>query len=474
MTSSSVDNRARGPLHIDLLPNEILAHVLGQLCCIDRAVRASPVCRRWHGAVAGLAGTNRASCLVVKDVWRSRRSAAASGHVECVARMCTRSAASGGWSVPDVYDKAIVRDDVATLVALRVTEGNYWDYKTRGAVGNVIISAARYGSAKCLAYAIAHHNKTFMGAMWIPWTCKYASPDRHAACLGIIGDLGHVADDVVIQAAAGAHVECLRYAHENGYSWDASTCAEAVAHGNLDCLRYALANGCPCDERAFIAATVNDRVDCLRCIHEAGRPWDKGVCEEAAARGSIGCLTYAHENGCPWDEQTCAKAAGESIDCLAYAHEHGCPWDKETCVKAAEHARLDCLAYAHENGCPWNGRALRAAVRADAVDCLRYMHERGMSWDHTTYHRASWCDKGKKCFAYMSRHKDGLVRRTDPYETDSDDTDAEGDADSESDAESDSSSSSPHEDIDSSDGQEPPRKRARADNAASPVSSVDE
>ena len=84
------------------------------------------------------------------------------------------------------------------------------------------------------------------------------------------------------KAASKGHLDCLRYAHEQGCTWDKNTCYRAAENGHLDCLRYAHKNGCP---------------------------WDKETCEYAALKGHLECLQYAHENGCPWDESVCAFAA---------------------------------------------------------------------------------------------------------------------------------------------------------------------
>ncbi len=63
-----------------------------------------------------------------------------------------------------------------------------------------------------------------------------------------------------IGAATNGHLDCLRYAHENGCEWSEITCRYAVRNGNLDylyfaskngnlnCLRYVIDNKCPgCD-----------------------------------------------------------------------------------------------------------------------------------------------------------------------------------------------------------------------------------
>jgi len=47
------------------------------------------------------------------------------------------------------------------------------------------------------------------------------------------------------KAAEGGHLDCLRYAHENGCPWGSETCEKAAEGGHVDCLNYALENGCP-------------------------------------------------------------------------------------------------------------------------------------------------------------------------------------------------------------------------------------
>ena len=53
--------------------------------------------------------------------------------------------------------------------------------------------------------------------------------------------------------------------------WDKSTCNSAALNGHLNCLKYAHENGCS---------------------------WDKWTCHWAAERGHLDCLKYLHENGC--------------------------------------------------------------------------------------------------------------------------------------------------------------------------------
>ncbi len=51
--------------------------------------------------------------------------------------------------------------------------------------------------------------------------------------------------DVCKYAAKNGHLECLKYAHLNGCSWNEDTCLEAAKNGHLECLKYAHENHCP-------------------------------------------------------------------------------------------------------------------------------------------------------------------------------------------------------------------------------------
>lgn len=69
------------------------------------------------------------------------------------------------------------------------------------------------------------------------------------------------------------HIECLKYAHENGCDWDSTVCTYLAEHGQLDALKWA---------------------------HEEGCEWDASACAAAARKGHLEVLKYLHENGCEW------------------------------------------------------------------------------------------------------------------------------------------------------------------------------
>ena len=68
---------------------------------------------------------------------------------------------------------------------------------------------------------------------------------------------------------------------------------------------------------ALIAAQEKDSLTCLKYAHENGCSWDKQTCSEASRDGHLECLKYAHENGCSWDAQTCSEASENGhLECL--------------------------------------------------------------------------------------------------------------------------------------------------------------
>src|SRR5205085_11975625 len=77
-------------------------------------------------------------------------------------------------------------------------------------------------------------------------------------------------------------------------------CQEISKCGNLEVLKWARENGCS---------------------------WNVSTCENAASGGHLEVLKWAHENACPWDKWTCEKAAqGGHLEVLKWARENGCAW----------------------------------------------------------------------------------------------------------------------------------------------------
>ena len=71
---------------------------------------------------------------------------------------------------------------------------------------------------------------------------------------------------------------------------------------HLDCLKYAHENGCEWSSDAPWSAAENGHLECLKYLHKKGCPWTVDTCRIAALKGHFECLKYAYENGCPFPE----------------------------------------------------------------------------------------------------------------------------------------------------------------------------
>lgn len=181
-------------------------------------------------------------------------------------------------------------------------------------------------------------------------------------------------------AAENGHLECLKWLHNNGFSWYADTCAYAARNGHIDILKYAHDNGCPWSSETCSNAAAHGHFDILKYAHGKGCPWGAFTCSEAALGGHFGILRWAQEHGCPWDYLTPGSAAYSGhLGILKWVRKKGCPWNELTCIWAAQRGFLGTLIWARENGCPWNQVVLAEAAARGQVEVLQWAHEHGWS-----------------------------------------------------------------------------------------------
>ena len=67
-------------------------------------------------------------------------------------------------------------------------------------------------------------------------------------------------------------------------------------------------------------AATNGHLECLKYAHENGCPWNSGTCKFAAENSHLECLKYAHENGCPYNKTELLKKC--YINCKQYIKLH--------------------------------------------------------------------------------------------------------------------------------------------------------
>jgi hypothetical protein len=86
----------------------------------------------------------------------------------------------------------------------------------------------------------------------------------------------------------------------------AETMEWAVGEGRLALVEWLEDNDCPFDNRRLCGiAAAGGHLEVLRWAREKGCPWNKWTCAAAARGGHLDVLKWARERGCPWDKRPC-------------------------------------------------------------------------------------------------------------------------------------------------------------------------
>ncbi len=126
-------------------------------------------------------------------------------------------------------------------------------------------------------------------------------------------------------AAGNGHFEILKWARENGGSFDVYTTAYGrVRDENI--LKWLLENGCPSNSNTFAFAARNGQLEILKWAQEKGYLTNVDMCYWAAEGSKLEVLKWARENGYQWSANVLyvARIYGHS-DVLKWALENGCP-----------------------------------------------------------------------------------------------------------------------------------------------------
>ena len=87
--------------------------------------------------------------------------------------------------------------------------------------------------------------------------------------------------------------------------WKRSFIALVALAGNVELVHWLReVKKCTWDERTCYGAVWNGHLECLKYANENGCPWHERTCKIATSNGHFTCLTYVRENGCPWDSRT--------------------------------------------------------------------------------------------------------------------------------------------------------------------------
>jgi hypothetical protein len=113
------------------------------------------------------------------------------------------------------------------------------------------------------------------GAPWNRVRCDTAVFTRDLLMLRYLCQSGcPYTTNICLHAVAEDFPDALRYLHEFGIPLDIRVCAAAASHGSLGLLKYARENGCPWDaDEVMLRALAGGHLDILLYVHTHGSRW---------------------------------------------------------------------------------------------------------------------------------------------------------------------------------------------------------
>ncbi len=166
------------------------------------------------------------------------------------------------------------------------------------------------------------------------------------------------------QVAATNKLEFLKWAREVKHcEWDERTINKAAIKSNLEMLKYCFSNDCPYDEEESCKqAAAGGHLDCLRFLFDKVKPsreTEEDAAHQAAGKGRINILKYLVEERKIWDDLkiNCVGTAAMhgQLDCLKYlfGEEAKTPLNNWTYIAYARyHEHPECENYLLEKGSP--------------------------------------------------------------------------------------------------------------------------
>lgn len=450
---------------INDVPNEILAHILGHVGCIEATAALSLVDSRWHALVSSERATGHWACADAQCIapYRSapqrvramKVAAAGAGHVRCMEYL----GLDASCSARKLADAAAAN---GRLNVLRWLDDMRCAWKSE----RVVVRAAARGHRDCLDYALAKRcpvttqavkaaaangHVESMRRLLVPENSRAKGVNRsdsavasaaaragHLDCLAWLHTHGWAWSWRTTRAAAkGGHLDCLVYAHENGCSLLARTAWAAAKRGHLDCLVYAIESGCTPDSYTVDAAVRGGHAACVDyLLGIAPNSADAETWWLAAEWGSVACLDVlrvrtavldrielervcgaaiegGHHDVLLWmvanmdyhaiDREHAAARLGH-LECLRVVAAAGPQHDDTSVVAAARGGHIECIKYLRDKGFPVDGRACEAAAGCGRLKCLVFLREAlGCTWDERACIAAAATDR-TDCLAYLHRN----------------------------------------------------------------------
>lgn len=249
-------------------------------------------------------------------------------------------------------------------------------------------------------------NKYHASYFWIG-----AAAGGHLDLLKWINENNITRNDLAISKAAGSgNLDTVKWFYENNWEFDRDVVVSSAKHGHMHILNWIDQNQIFDDYDkndqwmfAYAAKKYNPQIlewllekkyvltskacwyaaragqlKSLQWLVKNGCKHTNGwICAYAALNGHFDIVKWAYHNGCKMTEKACFYAAqGGHFDILKWLRKKKCPWDKYTCDCAAEHNRFEILKWAYENGCEMDICTLYHAAKCGNLEMVKWIVEK--------------------------------------------------------------------------------------------------
>src|SRR5579872_647404 len=170
-------------------------------------------------------------------------------------------------------------------------------------------------------------------------------------------------NECIHHATKGGHLELTKWLMENGCIWDEDVCTIAAGHGYLEIIQWAIIKNLIWNpDICFRAAAINGHLEILKWAKTNGYTFKPSIFKFAAESGQLEILKWFWENDEKlFDCRFCLNIIVASdvarqghLEVFKWLREKNCPWDSNICSFAAMHGHLHIIQWARENGCDWD------------------------------------------------------------------------------------------------------------------------
>ncbi|GFH56466.1 hypothetical protein CTEN210_12942 [Chaetoceros tenuissimus] len=222
----------------------------------------------------------------------------------------------------------------------------------------------------------------------------------------------HVDEYTFDDCAEGGSIEVMNWLlGENDCEWDSSLFSKAAKSGSIPMMELCLQNGCPPSEDICSSAMENKNheaaLDALKWLplkwaRENGCSWDEKTFLNAAKYGNVDVLEYYFENNClaghvitypvaldydhfDYQHSNPTEMEERSLKVYKWLHQRSFPWDDTASLEAVKERHWETFMWAIENGCPLHEDILGRAIGDYNIAMVEYCLQHLPSTDDTIY-----------------------------------------------------------------------------------------